>query len=108
MMKSIVEAKVVMTQEEGSDVRILARYEDLLEPVYHDMIETLVSSLIYLHSINQKIESFIVNDDDSESDDNEAPRRKKTRSLWDESESEESDRSWGKRKRKAAKYVNSH
>lgn len=42
---------------------------------------------------------ILVNDDDSEED--EAPRRKKTRAIWDESESEESDRSWGRRKRKS-------
>lgn len=42
-----------------------------------------------------------INDD---SDDDDFPRRKK-RSIWDESEeSEDSDRSWGRRKRKAARY----
>ncbi|XP_017786913.1 PREDICTED: titin homolog isoform X2 [Nicrophorus vespilloides] len=40
-----------------------------------------------------------INDDSDE--DYAAPRRKKTRSIWDESESEESDRSWGRRKKKS-------
>lgn len=40
---------------------------------------------------------FLVNDDSEESD---APRRKKSRKVWSETESE-SDESWGRRK----KYV---
>ncbi|KAF5282832.1 hypothetical protein FQA39_LY17482 [Lamprigera yunnana] len=41
-------------------------------------------------------------DDDSDSD-GENSKRKKNKLLWEESESEESDRSWGRRKRKAAR-----
>lgn len=38
-----------------------------------------------------------VNDDSEESD---APRRKKTRKLWSESDSESDDSTWGRRKKK--------
>ncbi|KAK4883507.1 hypothetical protein RN001_006826 [Aquatica leii] len=40
-----------------------------------------------------------INDD---SDTDGGTKRKKNRSIWEESESEESDRSWGRRKRRAA------
>lgn len=45
---------------------------------------------------------LLVNDTDSGE---EAPRRKKTRSIWDESESEESDGSWGGKGRRKPKRV---
>lgn len=41
-----------------------------------------------------------INDD---SEDEELPRKKKSRSIWDESESEESDRSWGRSSRRKSK-----
>lgn len=45
-----------------------------------------------------RIIGLAVNDD---SEEDEAPLRKKTRSIWDESESEEeSDGSWGNRRRR--------
>jgi len=40
---------------------------------------------------------FLVNDDSEESD---RPKRKKSRSMWGDSDSEDSDNSWRQRKKK--------
>lgn len=45
---------------------------------------------------NGVIKSFSVNDDT----DDEQARSKKRKSMWDESESEESDKDWGQKKRR--------
>lgn len=41
--------------------------------------------------------SVLVNDDSEESD---RPKRKKSRSMWGDSDSEDSDNSWRQRKKK--------
>lgn len=43
------------------------------------------------------VSGFAVNDD---SDESVEPRRKKTRRLWQDSDSEESDSTWGLKKRR--------
>lgn len=53
---------------------------------FHDTWTKILLYFCLIHAVN----------DDSE--DSDAPRRKKSRRTWHESESEESD--WGKKKRK--------
>jgi remodeling and spacing factor 1 len=43
------------------------------------------------------VSGFSVNDD---SDESIEPRRKKTRRLWQDSDSEESDSTWGRKKKR--------
>ena len=52
---------------------------------------------IFWEKFNLCAYSFSVNDD---SDDSVEPRRKKTRRLWQDSDSSESDSTWGRKKKR--------
>jgi len=62
---------------------------------FNNTIETVENKSEKL--MNRKRMYLLVNDDSEESD---RPKRKKSRSMWGDSDSEDSDNSWRQRKKK--------
>jgi hypothetical protein len=62
------------------------------------MLHRLSNGLtVWITSLYFDVVGFSVNDD---SDESIEPRRKKTRRLWQDSDSEESDSTWGRKKKR--------
>lgn len=59
-------------------------------------LRIIIKKLI-IHIIGSVFKLSLVNDDSDESD---RPKRKKSRSMWGDSDSEDSDNSWRQRKKK--------
>lgn len=64
---------------------------------YDEDFSEFERKIVIFQRINDYFRDISVNDD---SEDSDRPKRKKSRSVWDESESEESDNSWRQRKKR--------